>query len=338
MGLYCGVDLHSTNSYLAVMDEQLQTVLSRRVPNRLDAVLEALEPFREQILGIAVESTFNWYWLVDGLMEAGYRVQLVNTSAVRQYEGLKYVDDRHDARWLARLLHLGILPTGYIYPKQERPLRDLLRRRAFLVRQRTSNLLSIKNLFSRNTGAQVPANQLKRLSAEQVTEQFADPYLALAITSSLAIVNALNDEIAGIEKAVLQEAKLRPEFKLLESIPGVGVTLALTIMLETGSIARFADAGHFCSYCRCVPSQHLSNGKVKGTGNVRNGNPYLSWAFTEAAHFAIRFEPLAKRFYERKRAKTNELVALRTISHKLARASFHILHDQVPFRAEHAFG
>jgi transposase len=338
MELYCGVDLHSTNSYLAVLDEQLRPVLGRRVPNRLEVILEALEPFREQIQAVAVESTFNWYWLVDGLMQAGYRVQLVNTSAVQQYEGLKYVDDRHDARWLARLLHLGILPTGYIYPKQERSLRDLLRRRSFLVRQRTSNLLSIKNLFSRNTGVQVPANEIKRLTAEQVGEQFTDPHLALAITSSLAVVQTLADEIARIENAILPEAKLRPEFALLESIPGIGVTLALTIMLEAGSITRFADAGHFCSYCRCVPSQHLSNGKVKGKGNVRNGNPYLSWAFTEAAHFAIRFEPLAKRFYERKKARTNELVALRTISHKLARASFHVLHDQVPFRSAQAFG
>jgi transposase len=313
-------------------------VLGRRVPNRLDVVLEALEPFRERVQAIAVESTFNWYWLVDGLMEAGYRVQLVNTSAVRQYEGLKYVDDRHDARWLARLLHLGILPTGYIYPKLERPLRDLLRRRAFLVRQRTSSLLSIKNIFSRNTGVQVPANELKRLTAEQVDEQFSNPHIALSITSSLAIVHALNEQIALIEKAVLQQAKLRPEFALLESIPGIGVILALTIMYETGSIARFADAGHFCSYCRCVPSEYISNGKVKGSGNVRNGNPFLSWAFAEAAHFAIRFEPLAKRFYERKKTRTNELVALRTISHKLARASFHVLHDQAPFRSEQAFG
>jgi transposase len=338
MVLYCGVDLHSTNSYLAVLDEQLRMVLGRRVPNRLDVVVEALEPFREQVQAIAVESTFNWYWLVDGLMAAGYRVQLVNTSAVRQYEGLKYADDRHDARWLARLLHLGILPTGYIYPKLERPLRDLLRRRGFLVRQRTSSLLSIKNIFSRNTGAQVPANELKRLTAEQVAEQFSNPHIALSITSSLAVVHVLTEQIALIEKTVLQQAKLRQEFALLESIPGIGVILALTIMYEAGSIARFADAGHFCSYCRCVPSEYISNGKVKGSGNVRNGNPYLSWAFAEAAHFAIRFEPLAKRFYERKKARTNELVALRTISHKLARASFYVLHDQAPFRSAQAFG
>jgi transposase len=338
MGLYCGVDLHSTNSYVAVLDEQLRPVLSRRVANRLDAVLGALEPLREQVQGIAVESTFNWYWLVDGLLEAGYRVQLVNTSAVRQYEGLKYVDDRHDARWLARLLHLGILPTGYIYPKPERALRDLLRRRTFLVRQRTANLLSVKNLYSRNTGTQVPATELKRLTDAQVIEQFSDPHVALSATSCLAVIRVLNEEIAGIEKIVMKEAKVRPEFKLLETIPGIGQTLALTIMYEAGSISRFSDAGHFCSYCRCVPSQHLSNGKVKGSGNVRNGNPYLSWAFIEAAHFAIRFEPLAKRFYDRKKSRTNELVALRTISHKLARASFYVLHDQVPFRPERAFG
>jgi|SRR5438270_1764079 len=338
MGLYCGIDLHSTNSYLAVLNEQFQSVLDRRVPNRLEAILGALEPFREEVQAVAVESTFNWYWLVDGLMEAGYSVDLVNTSAVHQYEGLKYVDDRHDARWLARLLCLGILPTGHIYPRQERAQRDLLRRRAFLVRQRTASLLSVKNLYSRNTGSQVAANELKRLTDEQVVAQFSDPHLALAITSNLAVVRVINDEIAGIEKLILQDAKLRPEFELLESIPGIGQILALTIMYETGSIARFADAGHFCSYCRCVPSQHLSNGKVKGTGNVRNGNAYLSWAFTEAAHFAIRFEPLAKRFYERKKTRTHALVALRAISHKLARASFHILRDQVPFRSEQAFG
>lgn len=337
MGLYCGVDLHSNNSYLAVLNEQLQAVLSLRVPNRLEAILGALAPFRQQLLGIAVESTFNWYWLVDGLMEAGYQVRLVNTSAVRQYEGLKYVDDRHDARWLARLLHLGILPTGYIYPKEERPLRDLLRRRAFLVRQRTADLLSVKNLFSRNTGTQVPSNELKRLTAEQVVEQFPNLHLSLAITSNLAVVRVINEQIARIEKTVMKDAKLRPDFQLLESAPGIGQTLALTIMYEAGSITRFADAGHFCSYCRCVPSKHTSNSKVKGTGNVRNGNPYLSWAFAEAAHFVIRFEPLAKRFYERKKARTNELVALRTISNKLARACYYVLHDQVPFRPERVF-
>ncbi len=133
MELYGGIDLHSNNSYVVLQDSQYRSQYSHRLPNRLETILDALAPFREEVVAIAVESTFNWYWLVDGLMEADYRVQLANTSAIQQYEGLKYVDDQHDARWLARLLQLGILPTGYIYPRAERPLRDLLRRRTFLM-------------------------------------------------------------------------------------------------------------------------------------------------------------------------------------------------------------
>lgn len=338
MKVYCGIDLHSTNNYLAILDDDRQSVLSRKLPNRLETILDCLNPYREQIVGIAVESTFNWYWLVDGLMEQDYCVHLVNTSAVRQYEGLKYRDDRHDARWLAHLLQLGVLPCGYIYPKEERPLRDLLRRRAFLVRQRTANLLSLKNIFSRQTGQQVSSNELKRLTAEQIEQRFADPCLALSLTSTVQVISALKTQITTIERAALKQARLRPEFQRLLEIPGIGQTLALTIMCETGSIARFSDVGHFSSYCRCVPSQHLSNGKVKGSGNVKNGNPYLSWAFTEAAHGLIRFEPRAKRYYERKSAKTNPILALRAVANKAARAVFYVLHDQVPFRVEQAFG
>ena len=118
MSLYCGINLHSNNCYLAVLDEQLRPVLGRRVANSLETILAALGPHQEQLAAVAVESTFNWYWLVDGLMEGGYHVELVNTSAVRQYEGLKYVDDRHDARWLARLLPLRHPADGLHLPER----------------------------------------------------------------------------------------------------------------------------------------------------------------------------------------------------------------------------
>jgi transposase len=132
--MYCGIDLHSRDCWLAILDEDLGVVEEERVGNDLERVLAVLEPYRMDLEGVAVESTFNWYWLVDGLMDAGHQAHLTNTWAVKQYEGLKYSDDRHDARWLAQLLALGILPEGYIYPKEERPVRDLLRRRSFLVR------------------------------------------------------------------------------------------------------------------------------------------------------------------------------------------------------------
>jgi transposase len=113
MKLYGGIDLHSNNNVVALLGERDQVVYQRRLGNDLSYVLSELAPYKEAIRGLAVESTFNWYWLVDGLIEAGYPVHLVhlvNTAAVKQYEGLNYSDDHCEARWLAHLLRLGILP------------------------------------------------------------------------------------------------------------------------------------------------------------------------------------------------------------------------------------
>ncbi len=126
MKLYGGLDLHSTNVVIQLINEKDEVMYRKKLGCDLDRILAGLEPFKETIEGLAVESTFNWYWLVDGLMDVGYPVQLVNTAAVKQYEGLKYTDDDSDAFWLAHLMRLGILPTGYIYPKATRGVRDLL--------------------------------------------------------------------------------------------------------------------------------------------------------------------------------------------------------------------
>ena len=205
MPLYGGIDLHSSNNYLVVLDAGLERVFGRRLANELGPVLARLEPYREDLVGIAIESTRNWYWLVDGLMEAGYRVHLTNTSAVRQYEGLKYTDDRHDARWLARLLCLGILPEGYIYPKEQRPWRDLLRRRAFLVHKRSSMLLSMGSIYEQHTGLQVTTNEMKRWTVQAVESLFDDSRVALAMSSLLRVTTVLSAQIRRIEKAVIRK-------------------------------------------------------------------------------------------------------------------------------------
>jgi transposase len=284
-----------------------------------------------------VESTYNWYWLVDGLMAAGYQVHLANPAAMQQYSGLKYTDDHSDARWLAHMLRLGVLPEGYIYPKAERAVRDLLRKRSQLVRQKTANLLSIQNLVTRNTGTALKGNALKKLTPADLGTLLPDPDLALAVQSNLAVIQCLEEQIGQIERVVTQRVKLKAAFQSLLTVRGIGQTLGLTIMLETGDIGRFASVGRFTSYCRCVGSQRMSNGKRKGQGNTKNGNKYLAWAFVEAAHFAIRFNPEVRRFYQRKQAKTNEIVALKAVAHKLARACYYILRDQVPFEVNRAF-
>jgi transposase len=337
MKLYGGIDLHSNNSVIALLDEEDKVVYRRRLANDLELVLAELAPFREAIEGLVVESTYNWYWLVDGLMAAGYRVHLANTAAIVQYEGLKYADDETDARWLAKLLRLGLLAEGYIYPKEERPVRDLLRKRSQLVHQHTSHLLSIQNLLARNRGRSPGANQIKRLTYEEVDQLLPDTDLALAVNSSLAVMRSLEGMVARLEKRAMARIKLRPEFKPLLTVSGIGQILGLTIMLETGEIARFAGVGNYASYCRCVGSERISNGKRKGRGNKKNGNKYLAWAYIEAANFAVRYNPKIKSYYQRKCARTNRIVAIKTVAHKLARACYYILRDQVPFDVNRAF-
>lgn len=337
MKLYCGIDLHSNNSVLTILDEKDQIIYQRRLKNDLKRILAVMDLYGGAIEGIAIESTFNWYWLVDGLMEAGYRVHLVNTAAVKQYEGLKYGDDHSDARWLAHLLRLGILPEGYIYPKEDRAVRDLLRKRGQLVQLRTTNILSVQSLMARNIGSSMSGNQIKKLQAEEVSALLPNEDLALAANSNIHVMRTLDEQIRIVEKAIKEKAKLKPEFDKLQSVPGIGIVLALTIMLETGDISRFAQVGKYASYCRCVGSTRLSNGKQKGKGNHKNGNRYLSWAFVEAANFAIRYNDNIKRYYQRKQAKTNKVVALKTVAHKLARACYYIMRDQVEFDLQKGF-
>lgn len=338
MVLYAGIDLHSNNCTVVVQDDKERVVGRQRLANDLEAVCEWLDPYRKDLAGVVVESTYNWYWLVDGLMTRDYRVHLANTVAIEQYNGLKYRDDASDARWLAKLLWLGQLPEGYIYPRTERAIRDLLRKRSQFVRQATLNLLSIQNLFARNRGAGLSANRVKQLTPEAVDATFEDPNVAQAIKSSLKVLNCLQEQILVVETAVHKQVKLRPGYQKLLSVPGIGNILAMTIMLETGDINRFCEVGHYVSYGRLVGSAYLTNGKHKGSGNTKNGNAFLCWAFIEAANFAIRFNETIRRYYQRKQARTKRIVALKAVAHKLARACYHMIKEDVAFDMTKAFG
>jgi transposase len=338
MPLYGGIDLHGNNSVVVLINEQDQILYQKRLPNDLATILKQLAPYHTEIEGLVVESTYNWYWLVDGLMEAGYCMHLANPAAIRQYSGLKYSDDHSDARWLAHLLRLGVLPEGYIYPKAQRPVRDWLRKRKNLVEQQSANVLSVQNIIARNLGTRLSANRIKQLSLADVETLLPDYDQALAVSSALAVVNCLGQQIKIVEKRVHTQMRTTPLYELLRTVSGIGPILSQTILLETGEIKRFSSVGDYASYCRCVNSTKVSNGKHKGQGNVKNGNPYLSWAYAEAATFAIRLNPRVQRYYQRKQAKTNVPVARKTVAHKLARACYHMMRHQVPFDETKAFG
>ena len=198
--------------------------------------------------------------------------------------------------------------------------------------------LSIENVLARQTDVRMSGEAVKRLTAEQVEELGFMPDVTLAVEANRAVSQTLGQQIEAPEKRLKERVGLRGEFKLLKTTPGIGEVLATTIMLEMGTPERFAKVGNFSSYCRCVDSLRESNDKKKGAGNAKNGNKYLAWAFVEAANFARRYCPQAKAFFERKKRKTNAVVATKALAHKLARACYHMLREHQPFDASRCFG
>jgi len=286
-----------------------------------------------------VESTYNWYWLVDGLQANDYPVVLANPSAMKQYNGLKHTDDKSDAFFLSELSRLNILPTGYIHPPETREIRDVLRRRLLFVRNRTAQYLSLKSSLSRNTGNNYSKDFIKNLHSKKLEEILPDKAdLCFLLERQLNLIDFMNTEIHNIEKRVYNKIKLKPEFIKLKTIPGVGLILGLTIMLETGNIERFKKVGNYTSYCRCATATGYSNDKKKCNNNRKNGNKYLSWAFVEAAHCMIRVCKPAEKFYQRKKSKVNGALASKALAAKLSKAVYYILKNQEDFDVFKIFG
>ena len=264
---YSGIDLHSNNSVVSVTDETDRVVAEKRLPNELATILGFLMPWREELAGVVVESTFNWYWLVDGLQAAGFKVHLANTTAIKKYEGLKHSGDETDARYLAHLLRLGILPTGTILAPEQRAVRDLARKRMQLVRSRSAHILAVENISARQHGVRISRNQVKRLRAETVDQMRLPEDVALAVKANVEVIATLSAQIELLEKRLQEKVRARAEYGLLTSVPGIGPVLATTILLETGPIERFAAAGNFASYARlawtvCAPATARRRGKA----------------------------------------------------------------------------
>ena len=336
MTFYCGIDLHSNNHVICVIDDKDKRVFEQKLGNHSELTIRALSKYKKRLKAIAIESTFNWYWLVDALMAEGFKVELVNTAKVVQYSGLKRTNDRYDAFHLAHIMRLGILPTGYIYPKAKRGLRDLLRKRMQLVQDRSSHIMRDKSQIQMHTGQTIEAGPIK--AKKYQIPLVGDDNVQLALQSHIALIQALTVQIKALEKSILKQVEPVPAFDHLKTASGIGDILAETILLETGDITRFKAPGNFASYCRCVDSRRESNGKKKGENNRKNGNKYLAWAFIEAATFAIRHSERAKRFYEKKTKATNMIIARKALAHKIARACYWVMRHQENFNEDLVFG
>jgi len=335
--LIAGIDLHSNNVMIGLINQDGKRVGHRKLECDLKEVLEFLEPLKPQLQSMAVESTFNWYWLVDGLRAQGYGIDLANPAKIEQYNGIKHANDRDDAFHLAELQRLNILPKAHVYDPQLRPVRDLLRRRTNLVHQRTALLLSFKSLYARTTGQRLDLSDVKKMEPKEAPKLYSHPANQLIARVQAEHIQALDKSVSRIEKAVLSCAREIPMYEKLVTIPGIGRILGMTITMEVGDIKRFKSDGHFASYCRMVDAKRLSNGKCKADNNQKCGNEYLAWAFVEAANFSRRYDEYCRRWYDRKAAKTSNVIATKALGCKLSKAAWHVMSEGADYDATRMF-
>lgn len=321
---YCGIDLHTKQSHLCIVDQEGNRVDEVRMKNDLSGILKFLAPY-SQGLKTAVESTINWYWLVDGLKENGYDVTLAHSAGLSLITGAKVKTDRRDAFKLARLLRIGEMTQAYVYPVERRPVRDLARRRDDLVAERAGLYVRLRALFMQYNVNTMGLKTLKAMVADDINELALPDEAKLCASLFLERIPLISEQIVKIEAHL--STKDTAAICLLMTVPGIGPVFARSIALEVGDIDRFASEKHFCSYARLFPGTSESAGKSRRGRRAKEGNPYLKNAFMNAAKLAATYVPEIKALKER-HAKKRGGKALRgnaIIAHRLGIAAYHML-------------
>jgi len=335
----CGIDLHARQMYVCLMDRQGTLLLHTNIRNNdFEFFLKRIEPYRHD-LTVCCECMFGWYWLADACQAAGLTFVLAHALYLKAIHGGKNKNDRIDSEKLAHLLRTNLIPPAYVYPADKRPLRALLRQRLFFVWQRSALLARIQSHQLAHN--RTPVKQTRRNRdpwATQLLAQEAHPLRQLALQNELALIGHYDQHITALEAQLhrLTKQTLPRQYALIQTVPGIGEHLGLTILYEIGDIERFPTVKDFVSYCRLVKGTVASAGKIKGLRGAKLGNPYLRWAFGEAAVIAKRdshlIGPLAQRLEARmngNKFKANTVLAL-----KLARAVYFMLKNNTVFDPE----
>ena len=335
----CGIDILARHMYICVMDRQGRKLVHCNVRNNdFEFFLKLVQPYRHS-LTVCCECMFGWYWLADACEAAGLSFVLAHALYLKAIHGGKNKNDRIDSEKIAHLLRSNLIPPAYVYPAERRPLRALLRQRLVYVWRRSELLARISSHQLAHN--RTPARQTRRNRdpwEEALLAAEDHPLRQLALQNDLAMIRHYDAQINFLEVKLLNLAKERSgrEFALLQSVPGIGENLGLTILHEIGPIERFPTVKDFLSYCRLVKGTVASAGKIKGLRGAKLGNPYLRWAFGEAAVIAKRdhaiIGPMAQRLearFQGNKFKANTVLAI-----KLARAVYFMLKDKSVFDPE----
>lgn len=353
---YIGIDLHSNNIWLSVIvNEQRpsgsvgkvifsRSIGTQRVDGTLpeDLIKPVIERFCKDQPHIAcVEATYNWYWLTDLFERNGWNLVLADPSTVSEAK-TKAADDRKDAEYLADRLRYNALRYAVIMPKQLREIRDLVRTRGTAVKQRAREKIIVINKLTNLIGRKITGKELRKLIKEHAEFGTEAPMLLnwglteevrTILDYHLTMATNIDQGIQKIEEHINAVGRNLRYTRELQKMPGCGPVISSILASEIGSIRRFATAANFVSYCRLASTSKLSNGKSKGLGNAKNGNAYLSWAFTELAPLMVRYSEAAKRHFEKLMRKYGQLrvKAIRVLAAKLARSVYQCLSKNEPF-------
>ena len=338
---HCGVDLHSRQMYVCVMDSQGNKLLHMNIKNNdFEFFLKKIEPWRHDMT-VCCECLFCWYWFADACKEADLSFVLAHALCLKAIHGGKNKNDRIDSEKLAHLLRCNLIPPSYAYPAAKRPVRDLLRQRTSYVWQRVELLqrISTRQLAAGDVPVSKFSNNREKW-LEALLEVTKDPQKRFAITQDVHLVMQYDATIKALEKELLKITKSKQprDFALLRSIPGVGKTLALTILYEMESIDRFPSAQNFLSYCRLVKGTVASAGKIKGLRGAKLGNPYLRWAFGEAAVLGKRHHEALDAYSRHLEKKHGKFKGNSILASKLARAAYFMLKNGTSFDLEQLTG
>src|SRR5215470_8314126 len=329
---YAGVDLHARSLFLTVLDRDGQERFARNLPAAPAPFLKAVQPFRDGLV-VGCECMHCWYWLADTCREHQLAFALGHAWGMKAVHGAKTKCDRHDAQAIARLLRGGNFPLAYAYPRERRGLRDLLRARLRLVRQR-ADLYRHVHTARRQANLPPVSNDVKYKSKRAaITADIADPFVRRRVEAHLALLEPLDATIRRLEAEIEGAAQghYPAELAVLQTTPGVGAVLSLTILLEIDTIGRFETRQQFCSDARLCGAVQESAGRRTGTGNRKAGNAWLKWAFSAAAVFAAQKDEQIGRLLERLASQLGKPKALSALAHKLGRAFYHMLHTKEVF-------
>ena len=326
----CGVDLHSRGMYMCLMDRAGKALVHTDIDgNDFEVFLRKAAPYRHD-LTVTCECTFNWYWFADACEAAGLKFVLAHALYLHSIHGGKHKNDKEDAKELADILRTNRLPPAYVYPRQRRPIRAVLRRRMHFVWLRAElmgHLSAGLMVHGHAPIARGPAHIRKDPWFDKILAHYTDPHLRLSAEADMEIVRACDRVILRLEAALKTHAGQErcAEFNLLQTVPGIGPILAQTILYEMDTIARFPRVQDFCSYCRLVKGTVGSGGKILGSKGAKLGNGYLKWAFREAAVLCKRDQGLMRSFAQKLEAKHGKFVANAILANKLGRAVYYML-------------